>query len=98
MAAASALDGSDGFRHGQSVLLDRRVRDGVLVGLGGFLAHPTHVVTHGRQQVFRPRLCGFAGRADLPGCAGKSYLAAALAFVQRNVVARKQSCGCAEQS
>ena len=73
MAAVSALDGGDGFRHGRSVLLARRVRDGVLVGLGEFLPHPTHVVTHGRRQALRLRLCGFASRTGLRflKCAGK---------------------------
>jgi len=84
MAAASALDGSDAFRHGRSVLLARRVRARLLVGLGEFLPHPTHVVARGRRQVLRPRLCGSAGRTDswCPGTAGEPCLAAASAFVQ----------------
>ena len=61
-----------------------------MVGLGELLPHLTHVVTHGRQWVFRPRLCpcGFAGRAELrlPGCAGKPCLAALHAFVQFDYV------------
>ena len=83
MTAASALDGIDGFGHSYSVLLDRRVRDGVLVGLGELLPHPTHEVAHRREQ-----LCSFASRAELrlPGCAGKPCLAAAFAFVQCDYV------------
>ena len=84
MAAANALDGGGSFRHGRSVLLARRVRARLLVELGGFLPHPTHVVTDRRPQVFRPRFCGSAGRTDSwsSRATGKPCLAAAFAFVQ----------------